>query len=630
MKKILLLLFFALCFLFAKTQNYPLTQNIGSASTVVQVPANGALKGVVILRIFTDTATANLTYADANPAAMIFTSNDQIFWVRNSSATKWLPWANSGGSINIYNSDGTLTGERVLHIDNYSLTFTSTGGSGFFANNAGITTIGDVNGNNNTTILNIDDNNRLGYFRPTQGGATCFFGIGTDVPTELLTLGKTNTQTGVMGLVGLTSGKVIIQPKDIAGTWTMTLPNSGGSSGQFLRTDGTGITSWVSGSSGTVTSVSGTTNRITVATGTTTPVIDISAAYIGQTSLTTLGTVGTGLWQGTSIGAIYGGTGLNTGSSTGVPSISSGTWSVNSLLPVSLGGTGSASLTANNVLLGNGTSALQVVAPGTSGNVLTSNGTTWQSSTPAAGITGSGTTNKMTKWTSSSAIGNSSTSDDGTNVIFTEPVGFNNSTPIGTYKIYLPDAGTVLNQALLGGVICGSDGNGAKISMSGALTITKGNSCIYLDNIVGGGVLVSGDAVIAPVSSSLFSVNSTTKGFLPPRWTNAQMAAVSSPATGLIGYNTDALAAYAYNGSGYKSVGVVSGSYSSGAVVGQTVFTITFGGTQPNSTYKVDVVPTSVLGAALFYVTNKTTTTFDVTYLAGLTGTVLLDYAIFQ
>jgi hypothetical protein len=47
------------------------------------------------------------------------------------------------------------------------------------------------------------------------------------------------------------------------------------------------------------------------------------------------------------------------------------------------GGTGATSLTANNVLLGNGTSALQVVAPGTNGNVLTSNGTTWTSATPA-------------------------------------------------------------------------------------------------------------------------------------------------------------------------------------------------------------------------------------------------------
>ena len=52
--------------------------------------------------------------------------------------------------------------------------------------------------------------------------------------------------------------------------------------------------------------------------------------------------------------------------------------------PVSAGGTGSTTLTANNVLLGNGTSALQVVAPSTAGNVLTSNGTTWQSTAPAA------------------------------------------------------------------------------------------------------------------------------------------------------------------------------------------------------------------------------------------------------
>jgi hypothetical protein len=61
---------------------------------------------------------------------------------------------------------------------------------------------------------------------------------------------------------------------------------------------------------------------------------------------------------------------------------------VSGTLPVANGGTGAVSLTANNVLLGNGTSALQVVAPGTAGNILTSNGTTWQSTAPAAsGVT---------------------------------------------------------------------------------------------------------------------------------------------------------------------------------------------------------------------------------------------------
>lgn len=57
-------------------------------------------------------------------------------------------------------------------------------------------------------------------------------------------------------------------------------------------------------------------------------------------------------------------------------------------VPASAGGTGQTSLTANNVILGNGTSAVQFVAPGANGNVLTSNGTTWQSTTPApSGIT---------------------------------------------------------------------------------------------------------------------------------------------------------------------------------------------------------------------------------------------------
>lgn len=58
---------------------------------------------------------------------------------------------------------------------------------------------------------------------------------------------------------------------------------------------------------------------------------------------------------------------------------------VTGILPAANGGTGNNTNVLNNVLLGNGTGALQTVAPGTSGNVLTSNGTTWTSTTPSAG-----------------------------------------------------------------------------------------------------------------------------------------------------------------------------------------------------------------------------------------------------
>jgi len=66
----------------------------------------------------------------------------------------------------------------------------------------------------------------------------------------------------------------------------------------------------------------------------------------------------------------------------GSPITSSGTLALSysgTALPVANGGTGATTLTANNVILGNGTSAPSFVAPSTNGNVLTSNGTTWTS-----------------------------------------------------------------------------------------------------------------------------------------------------------------------------------------------------------------------------------------------------------
>ena len=64
------------------------------------------------------------------------------------------------------------------------------------------------------------------------------------------------------------------------------------------------------------------------------------------------------------------------------------TTGVTGTLPVANGGTGANTLTANNVILGNGTSAVQFVAPGTNGNVLTSNGTTWTSAAAPSSLTG--------------------------------------------------------------------------------------------------------------------------------------------------------------------------------------------------------------------------------------------------
>jgi len=56
----------------------------------------------------------------------------------------------------------------------------------------------------------------------------------------------------------------------------------------------------------------GTTNRITVNADS----IDIASTYVGQTSITTLGAISSGTWQGTVISPTYGGTGVNNGAKT--------------------------------------------------------------------------------------------------------------------------------------------------------------------------------------------------------------------------------------------------------------------------------------------------------------------------
>lgn len=83
----------------------------------------------------------------------------------------------------------------------------------------------------------------------------------------------------------------------------------------------------------------------------------------------------------------------------------SGAFVNGAVLNVLGGGTGQSTLTANNVILGNGTSPVQFVAPGVSGNYLRSNGTTWESAAPPGAEFSSGTrmtfnqTSAPTGWT---------------------------------------------------------------------------------------------------------------------------------------------------------------------------------------------------------------------------------------
>jgi len=98
-------------------------------------------------------------------------------------------------------------------------------------------------------------------------------------------------------------------------------------------------------------------------------------------------TISNAVWQGTTIGTGYGGTGLTTFTSGGALYATSTSSLTSGTLPVASGGTSATTFTANGILYGNGTSALGVTSAGTTGQVLlanTSGAPTW-GSVPSSG-----------------------------------------------------------------------------------------------------------------------------------------------------------------------------------------------------------------------------------------------------
>lgn len=57
-----------------------------------------------------------------------------------------------------------------------------------------------------------------------------------------------------------------------------------------------------------------------------------------------------------------------------------------------------------------------------------------------------------------------------------------------------------------------------------------------------------------PDNSAKLDVSSTTMGFLPPRMTTTQRDAISTPATGLMVYNTTTNKLNFYNGTTWEEV----------------------------------------------------------------------------
>ncbi len=103
------------------------------------------------------------------------------------------------------------------------------------------------------------------------------------------------------GTVNADSGWVLSTNDTITlGTTELTFVQFSGA-GQISAGDGLTKT-------GNVLNVVGTADRISV----TSDSVDIAATYVGQSSITTLGTISTGVWEATDVGVAHGGTGAST------------------------------------------------------------------------------------------------------------------------------------------------------------------------------------------------------------------------------------------------------------------------------------------------------------------------------
>lgn len=135
----------------------------------------------------------------------------------------------------------------------------------------------------------------------------------------------------------------------------------------------------------------------------------------------------------------------------------------------------------------------------------------------------------------------------------TPSIQFASSDPTN-YRLYRSATTMILNS---GGFI------NLQIGGNGGYQIDAANGHIFRSAIAGsavlarldtGGSLSIGKGSTAAVASSILELSSTTKGFLPPRMTNAQMVAIATPASGLMVYDTTNNKLNYYNGTAWTAL----------------------------------------------------------------------------
>lgn len=244
-----------------------------TSATIARTDAGQSFTGTqAFSTITTTTLNGNTfttgTYTLTGAAGKTLTFNNTITLAGTDATTMTFP----STSATIARTDAANTFTGVQTMTSPAITTSITTASTSFTAFAGATTLLTIGGTGASASLfapsTLDTTSSItGAIRTSGGISAAKAGwLGTS-----LNIGTAGTVTGELRLSGSTSGTVTIKTKNTAGTWAMTLPDSAGTSGYVLTTDGAGITSWASSGAGTVTATGGslTANAVVLGAGTT-------------------------------------------------------------------------------------------------------------------------------------------------------------------------------------------------------------------------------------------------------------------------------------------------------------------------------------------------------------------------